>query len=207
MNVYLISDTHFNHANIATYCDRPTVFTDMLIRNWQNTVRSEDLIIHLGDVFIGRAEGWAEIWSKLPGRKILIRGNHDRQRSLTWWMQNGFDAAVDSMIFRKTVWLTHEPAKSLPDGCTINIHGHLHNIWHGFAPDGPSALKIYKLNNAWQRLFSVEYTNYMPVEFGKFLANPDRYQACGPKKVPRSGTSISDDDTSGQIDAPQETSP
>jgi calcineurin-like phosphoesterase family protein len=33
MKVYLISDTHFNHANIATYCDRPADFTDIIIRN------------------------------------------------------------------------------------------------------------------------------------------------------------------------------
>ena len=57
MKYYLISDTHFNHANIATYCDRPADFTDKLIRNWNNTVKPEDSVIHLGDVFIGRPEG------------------------------------------------------------------------------------------------------------------------------------------------------
>jgi calcineurin-like phosphoesterase family protein len=180
MIVYLISDTHFNHANIATYCDRPKEFTDLIIKNWQQIVKPEDCVIHLGDVFIGRAEGWADIYPKLPGRKILVRGNHDRQRSYTWWMTNGFDACCDSLVFRN-VWLTHEPATSRAAGCNLNVHGHLHNIWHGFAPDGPSALKIDHLKNDWQRLFAVEYTNYGPIEFNKFIDHPERWQAMGPK--------------------------
>jgi calcineurin-like phosphoesterase family protein len=132
MRVYLISDTHFNHANIATYCDRPSDFTARIVKNWQQIIKPEDLIIHLGDVFMGPTEGWKAIYPNLPGRKLLVRGNHDRQRSLTWWMKNGFDGAVDCMMFRG-VWLTHEPAPRLPfpsqgGGSVLNIHGHLHNI-------------------------------------------------------------------------------
>jgi calcineurin-like phosphoesterase family protein len=177
IKVYLISDTHFNHANIATYCDRPKDFTEILIRNWKNTIKSEDCVIHLGDVFIGKVDGWRQIYPALPGRKILIRGNHDRQRSLTWWMQNGFDAAVDAMEFRNC-WLTHEP-NGLVNSCTLNVHGHLHNVWHGFLPDGEKSGGIYTMHMAFQRLFAVEYTNYMPVEFDKFIYHPDKYLARG----------------------------
>jgi calcineurin-like phosphoesterase family protein len=34
MNVYLISDTHFNHDAIATYCDRPADFTERILHNY-----------------------------------------------------------------------------------------------------------------------------------------------------------------------------
>jgi calcineurin-like phosphoesterase family protein len=176
MNVYLISDTHFNHTKIATYCDRPENFTEILIRNWQNIIKPDDLVIHLGDVFIGKAEGWYAIKSALPGRKVLVRGNHDRQRSVGWWMSHGFEFACDGMRFRNC-WLTHEPDTSRAGGCDLNIHGHLHNIWHGFNPDNGE--KQTRLHHDWQRLFSVEYTNYMPVEFDKFVAHPDRYQSKG----------------------------
>jgi calcineurin-like phosphoesterase family protein len=176
VKVYLTSDTHLNHANIATYCDRPTDFTERIIRNWQQTVQPDDLVIHLGDVFIGPVEGWRRIHPLLPGRKILVRGNHDRQRSPTWWMENGFDAAVDGMVFRN-VWLTHQPATSRAAGCDLNIHGHLHNIWHGFRPEGEPTER--KLKNDWQRLFAIEYTNYLPVEFDKFVAHPQKYLATG----------------------------
>lgn len=134
MKFYLISDTHFNHGKIATYCDRPENFTQLLIRNWCTTIKREDTVIHLGDVFIGPGASWDAIGPYLSGRKILIRGNHDRQRSAGWWMSHGFDFACEGMRFRNC-WLTHEPAPSLPDGCELNLHGHLHNIWHGFAPN------------------------------------------------------------------------
>jgi calcineurin-like phosphoesterase family protein len=175
MNIYLISDTHFNHQNIATYCQRPSNFTELIIRNWNTLVRHEDTIIHLGDVQIGSKAEW--IMPSLPGKKILVRGNHDRQKSCAWWMSKGFDFACDSMIFRG-MWLTHEPSRALPEGCLYNIHGHLHNIWHGFRPDrGAEPTKLY---NSWQRLFAIEYTDYKPVEFDKFIDRPKKYLATGP---------------------------
>lgn len=189
MKFYLISDTHFNHGNIATYCDRPSNFTELLIRNWQRTVKEEDTVIHLGDVFIGRVEGWKEIYTQLPGKKILVRGNHDRKRSVSWWADNGFDFACDSMMFRN-IWLTHEPAHKLLqehlDNGVGNIHGHLHNIWHGFHKNDPTtnhAWETKRLYHPWQRLFAVEYTNYHPVEFDKFVNHPDKYQARGPNGI------------------------
>ena len=35
MKFYLISDTHFNHAKLETYCQRPANFTELLIKNWR----------------------------------------------------------------------------------------------------------------------------------------------------------------------------
>lgn len=184
MNVYLISDTHFNHKNIATYCQRPENFTELIIKRWNETVKPEDLVIHLGDVQIGKKSEW--IMPNLPGRKVLILGNHDRQNSATWWMEHGFDFACQGMKFRNC-WLTHEPSSSLADGCLLNIHGHLHNIWDGFvSPErvardekllGPEYRT--KLKYPWQRLFAIEYTDYRPVEFDKFVSHPDKYQARG----------------------------
>lgn len=188
MKVYLISDTHFNHKNIATYCQRPADFTDIIIRNWNNIVRPEDTVIHLGDVQIGAKSEW--IIPALTGRKILVRGNHDREKSNTWWMEHGFDFACDGMRFRN-VWLTHEPSTSLADGTELNVHGHLHNIWHGFnSPEREERDRKllgtdykHRLKRPWQRLFAVEYTDYRPVEFDKFVMHPEKYQATGPKTI------------------------
>jgi calcineurin-like phosphoesterase family protein len=181
MKTWLISDTHLNHDAIVTYCDRPDNFTDLIVQNWQNKVNPNDLVIHVGDVFIGKPDGWRKIYPLLPGRKILVRGNHDKHPSL-WWMENGFDIAVDAMIFRH-VWITHRPAESLPKHTYLNIHGHLHNIWHGFHKDEPDTQVVNRrgrLYHSWQRLFAIEYTDYSPVEFETFLAHPDKYQARGP---------------------------
>jgi calcineurin-like phosphoesterase family protein len=182
MKTLLISDPHLNHHKIETYCDRPPSFTDLIVRNWKALVRPEDLVICLGDVFIGPPAGWKQLYPTLPGRKMLIRGNHDWHHNCTWWMENGFEFACDAMIFRH-IWLTHKPAKSLPSGTHLNIHGHLHNIWHGFHRDEPGreiANRSGKLYHPWQRLFAVEYTDYKPVELDHFISHPDKYQSRGP---------------------------
>lgn len=180
MRTLLIADTHFNHDNIKTYCDRPINFTELTIKNWNERVNEKDTVIHLGDFGIGPIQGIIEILKRLKGRKILIRGNHDRQKSCIWWMNNGFDFACDAMMFRNW-WLTHEPAQRLPwtegPSCQGNIHGHLHNIWHGFHN---SEMPVQtKLNNPWQRLYAVEYTKYCPIEFTEFVDHPDKYNARG----------------------------
>jgi calcineurin-like phosphoesterase family protein len=185
MKTYIISDTHLNHTKIETYCDRPHDFTEKIVLNWLRTVTPQDLVIHIGDVFIGKAEGWKAIYPTLPGRKILIRGNHDWHHNCKWWMENGFDFACDAMIFRH-IWFTHKPARHLPIGTHLNIHGHLHNIWHGFhkgEPETETTTRAGKLHNTWQRLFSIEYTDYKPVELEHFIAHPDKYQARGPVAV------------------------
>jgi calcineurin-like phosphoesterase family protein len=187
MSFYLFSDSHLKHTAMQTYCQRPPNFSEIIHRNMMNTLKAEDTLIHLGDVGIGKYADWEWMIRAWPGRKILIRGNHDRQHSCSWWMEHGFDFACDGLKFR-SMWLTHEPSTSLADGCELNIHGHLHNIWHGFS--SPERIErdkkllgadfMRRLKNPWQRLFSCEYTNLMPVEFDKFIANPDKYQARGP---------------------------
>jgi len=185
MKFYIISDTHFNHGEIATYCDRPKNFTELIIRYCQNTIKPEDVVIHVGDVFIGKVEDWMKVRQQLPGTWWLIRGNHDKH-SCAWWVEHGFAFAADAMIFRGA-WITHKPSEFLPPDCMVNIHGHLHNIWNGFHPNDPAKTdEDFKVSSAgrlkhpWQRLFSVEYTKYMPVEFDKFVAHPDRYNSRGP---------------------------
>lgn len=158
----------------------------MIIKNWNQRVKWEDTVIHLGDVAIGPRQVIENQIRSLNGRKILVRGNHDRHGSCSWWMDHGFDFACDAMMFRNW-WLTHEPARSLPweqgEHCLGNIHGHLHNIWHGFAPnagDHKDATEQRRLHNSWQRLFAIEYTNYMPIEFDEFIDKPDKYQSMRP---------------------------
>ena len=68
----------------------------------------------------------------IPGRKLLILGNHDvdgRQgkNPLRW----GLDVVTDCLELpagqHQRLWLTHDPmgAEHLPDGVT-NVHGHIH---------------------------------------------------------------------------------
>lgn len=181
MKTYILSDTHFNHDKIKTYCERPDNFTELIIKNNNAIVKPEDLVIYLGDIAIGDRRKVSDILREMNGRKVLAAlGNHDYCHSLTWWMRNGFDFAADATVYRN-VYLTHKPATFLPYGCKLNVHGHLHNIWHGFhGQDGEPTPT--RLHNDWQRLFALEYTNYAPVEFQKFIEHPDKYQAMAPNK-------------------------
>jgi calcineurin-like phosphoesterase family protein len=164
-DVWVITDTHFNENEIETYCVRPKGYGERIKKNWCNIVKPEDLVIHVGDVAIGGYDTVKGIMESLPGRKMLILGNHDK-KSATWWTRNGFVFACEAMLFND-VWFTHHPARSLPYGAKINIHGHMHinrRAWGSLKP--------------FNKLFCIEYglggniaSTYSPVKLQKFLGS------------------------------------
>jgi calcineurin-like phosphoesterase family protein len=191
MKTWVISDTHLNHNKIKTYCQRPDNHTELTDKNIHRLVGPRDILIHMGDVGMDKPEVWMETVRNWPGFKWLVRGNHD-DKGAQWYVDKGlFHMACDAMIYRG-VWLTHRPwREALPAGTHMNIHGHLHNVWHGFGKDDPEAKKGEfwlpfergTLEFPWQRLLALEYTNYGPVEFDKFVAKGHRlYQSTGPNE-------------------------
>lgn len=131
--IYFISDTHFNHKNIIQYCNRP--FKDVeemnkvLIKNWNNIVMYSDTVFHLGDVALTTESDLKKLIPKLKGKKILIRGNHDK-KSKAFFIEAGFDSVVDSplKLDSERLVLSHKPLKDtdIPEGY-VNVHGHIHN--------------------------------------------------------------------------------
>lgn len=91
MKNYFTSDCHFSHGNIIKYCDRPFKDLDemnnVLIKNWNERIKTEDTIFHIGDFCFrnspGGKEGEGEInkaefyRKQLNGNIIFIKGNHD----------------------------------------------------------------------------------------------------------------------------------
>lgn len=87
-NVWFTSDTHFSHRNIINLSSRPFLLPNgepdvdnhdlALIDNWNTLVRSEDLVIHHGDVALGKIADSLPMVGLLNGYKVLIPGNHDR---------------------------------------------------------------------------------------------------------------------------------
>ena len=87
MKIYAISDLH-----LSTSCDKPMDifggnwegYTEKIIENWENKITDDDLVLIAGDI------SWAmrleetktdlEWIDKLPGKKIIIKGNHEY-----WW--------------------------------------------------------------------------------------------------------------------------
>jgi calcineurin-like phosphoesterase family protein len=81
INKWFSSDTHFGHYNILNFCKRPFAsieeMDEILIERWNNRVKPNDIIYHLGDVAWG-SNGIIQYVPKLNGQIILIKGNHDR---------------------------------------------------------------------------------------------------------------------------------
>ena len=96
--IYFTSDTHFGHANIIKYCDRPfaTVeeMNEALVKNWNSRVSPSDTVYHLGDFAMGGKDN-LNIRSRLQGKIVLIRGNHDR--SCEQMAPYGFSEIYDNL--------------------------------------------------------------------------------------------------------------
>jgi len=126
---YLVTDTHFFHERMIEFCNRPVDFGQRIITQWQAIVKPQDIVYHLGDVTWGSKEQLTTIMGGLPGTKILIRGNHDRNHSNNWFMQAGFSAVLEKAQVSGVI-LSHFPAimnQEEIDKGIINVHGHFHN--------------------------------------------------------------------------------
>lgn len=123
MNIWLISDTHFNHKTMVEEGWRNfksiEEMNEKIIYEWNKKVKKEDTIYHLGDVCIGKYKEYKElIEPKLNGNIIYIRGNHDT-KALT----NIKNLIIDYK--GKTIELVHNPAEATNTTKYI-IHGHQH---------------------------------------------------------------------------------
>jgi calcineurin-like phosphoesterase family protein len=159
-DIWVISDTHFNHENIIGYGQRPfynvTDMNETMIERWNSVVKDTDKIYHLGDVYMSDGDRMNSILHRLKGKKRLILGNHD----------NGRDQILQKHFKKIDVWrdfrdfgllLTHVPVhqsalrrgfKRGKEESLVNIHGHIHQ---NKSPDGP------------YRCVCVEHTDYFPI--------------------------------------------
>lgn len=131
MKYFIISDTHFNHANIIKYCNRP--FKDVeemnkaIIKNWNETVSNNDVVIHLGDVALGSREEAKKIIQQLNGRKILIKGNHDNWTD-EFYKECGFQyVSKYPIVWNDFYLLSHAPLQLSETTPYFNYYGHVHN--------------------------------------------------------------------------------
>ncbi len=132
-NIYVISDTHFGHENFLKFRDDDgnlirdfscvQEVDELMVSNWNETVRDEDIVYHLGDVYF--KQGWKHL-ERLKGRKRLVLGNHDKGKSPH--LLRGFQKIFCSRMFPEFgIILTHHPIIIPENGkFSKNIHGHIH---------------------------------------------------------------------------------
>ena len=161
-SVYLIGDTHFDHANIIRYCHRPfrnvQEMNRTLVRNWNNTVHAKDTVYFLGDWAFGRGARPAGHWMRqLKGHCFSIRGSHDRG-------VRGVNV-VDSKVLHYGGYkflLIHNPDKRQTPWDGWIIHGHKHN----------NSMRNFPFINGERRTINVgvELINYTPVSIDYLLS-------------------------------------
>lgn len=132
-SIWLVSDTHFGHAGVCRFLrsdgvtklrpwDNPEEMDEYMVQAWNDRVRPNDKVYHLGDVVINRKS--LSTLSRLNGDKVLIRGNHDIFRDdeyRKYFRELRAYHVMNGMI------LSHIPIH--PDSLGrfgTNIHGHLH---------------------------------------------------------------------------------
>lgn len=157
VDIYLISDTHFGHANIISYCGRPFAsvgeMDEGMVYRWNSVVRPQDHVYHLGDVAVSQ-QTLNAVMPRLAGHKRLILGNHDNHAPIGDYAKH-FDKILAWRLFKPLI-LTHVPIREDSFGkARVNVHGHIHEKP---SPPGPY------LNAC------VEWTNYAPVHLDDYLA-------------------------------------
>ena len=153
MNNFVISDTHFGHANClnfvvhATDCKyylkkvskdfipdclcpkmRPGFscveeMNEHMVNCWNRVVGKNDKVYHLGDVGFGKKN--IAILDRCNGLKNLLRGNHDGESDNVY--RRHFKSIYATRELSHFI-LSHIPLHpgSVKQGLT-NVHGHLHN--------------------------------------------------------------------------------
>lgn len=140
---FVISDTHFGHKNILLYMPSrqkwATTVEEMdtkLIAAWNDAVSPTDTVLHMGDFALTPATQLARYFQVLNGRKIIIKGNHDR---ITNGKLAGFGCDVFGFLVfmsqnRKLVAI-HQPEKLKQvitkdhDSFSFMLHGHAHGSY------------------------------------------------------------------------------
>lgn len=137
---YYIADLHIGHKNILRLSNRPFKTMDQMIEkiieNWNKTVKAEDDVYILGDVFYRYDGNLKELLQKLNGHKHLIIGNHEKQllkNKQALYMFDSVDSykEITDTLNGKTVQIImcHYPLAEWNGYFRNSIHlfGHIHN--------------------------------------------------------------------------------
>ena len=132
-SVFLTSDTHFGHLGVCHFTrsdgvtklrpwNTPEEMDEEMVKRWNEVVKPNDKVYHLGDVVINRK--FLHVLGRLNGDKVLIRGNHDifKLEDYTQYFRD-----IRGYHVMNGLILSHVPVHADSLGrFGANIHGHLH---------------------------------------------------------------------------------
>lgn len=137
---YYTADPHFGHRSIIEFCNRP--FADVyemdahILAAYKAVMTPKDDLWIIGDFAFAKIEQSARLEAKLagiPGRKHLVRGNHDK----VWVAQlSGWHSVHDLVEVKedgRRLSLCHYPMITFPGARhgAIQLFGHVHDSWRG----------------------------------------------------------------------------
>ena len=173
-DLWFTSDTHFGHYNVIEYANRPfsskEEMDDVLIQNWNDRVKPNDIIFHLGDFAYCGSKRIKEILESLNGRKYLILGNHDWKTFKSGQAQH-FEMMTQQLcikILGRKVYLNHFPylcfpgTYKTPEKATWQLFGHIHS-----GPNNTNAKDNERIPFLWPTQYDVgvDNNNYAPINW------------------------------------------
>ena len=196
--MWLTSDTHFGHANIIRYCDRPFAAAQpmdgALVDAWNDRVRPDDEVWHLGDVALGRLDETLGVVTRLHGRKFLVPGNHDRcwpgHREAGAWSRRYTDAGFGLLPETTTLDVAGTPAVVCHFPYVGDSHGADRHVEHRPEDRGGWLLHGH-VHDAWRQRgrminVGVDVWDYAPVH----LDTVADLVAAGPRELDRYGVPL-----------------
>jgi calcineurin-like phosphoesterase family protein len=172
VNVFFTADTHLGHENIIKYCNRPFKSLEqmdkVLIHNWNQRVKAEDVVYFLGDFCFKNTEGGkpgegvaknALFWlSRLRGNVVFLKGNHDKRNSMNTKLKS---CIIE--IGGEEIYLCHNP-EDFNKNYRINLVGHVHEKW-----------KIKNEGNVVLVNVGVDQWNFRPVTWEEIMKEVGRF--------------------------------
>ena len=134
--IYFLGCPHIGHRNIAkfrSFITNTRENDDMFLAQYKKHITKRDIVYFLGDAAFS-FDGLRLI-ADLPGRKILIKGNHDDMVSTL--DQSRVFEEIYGMLKYKGLWLSHAPIHPDELRGKPNVHAHVHKAtimkktWYG----------------------------------------------------------------------------
>jgi calcineurin-like phosphoesterase family protein len=135
MNTWITADWHLGETRMELM-GRPFVSDiDMItyLKSVHNSrVKPDDTVIVNGDVCYQKTPEALSLVKEFNGKKILVRGNHDRvftDEQLKPYFDeivadgDGFDMTIEGI----NCYITHYPTEGTPNA--FNLCGHIHSAW------------------------------------------------------------------------------
>ena len=177
---FLISDTHFGHAGVCKFLrndgvtklrpwDTPEEMDEFMVAAWNERVRPNDKVYHLGDVVMSRKH--LATLDRLNGDKVLIKGNHDIFKDTDY---REYFRELRAYHVMNGMILSHIPVHAESLGrFGVNIHGHLHanRVKKARGVDARTGEVLYSdAIDPRYHCVCVEQTDFAPILFEEVIA-------------------------------------